>query len=175
MVEESGKGPEGSELPPCMMYVDKEGAWFHKGAPIIHRELLVLFYQCIRLDEESRYIIKFKDQVCRLDVEDTPFVILRTDFVPAGCDGEAERFVLHLIDHTKEDLVPESLSIGPDHVLYCKVKGEQFPARFSRPSYYQIAEYIQEELNTDRYFLYLNKKKYYVEKRPKGRFAPKSH
>jgi hypothetical protein len=175
VVGERDKGVKDPELPPCMMYVDKEGAWFHKGAPIIHRELLVLFYQCIRLDEEGRYIIKFKDQVCRLDVEDTPFVILRTDFVPAGPDGEAERFVLHLIDHTKEDLVPESLSIGPDHVLYCKVKDKQFLARFSRPSYYQIAEYIHEEQSTDRYFLYLNKKKYYVKKLPKGSFAPKHH
>jgi len=163
MVEESGKGPQGSEVPPCMMYVDKEGAWFHKGAPIIHRELLVLFYQCIRLDEEGHYIIRFKDQICRLDVEDTPFVILRTDFVPPRHDGEAERFVLHLIDQSKEDLVPESLSIAPDHVLYCKVKGGKFTARFSRPSYYQIAKYIQEESETGRYFLCVNKKKHYIE------------
>jgi hypothetical protein len=164
MVEKAGNGPEGADIPPCMMYVDKEGAWFHKGAPIIHRELLVLFYRCLSLDEKGRYIIKLKDQVCRLDVEDTPFVILRTDFVPARRGGGAERFVLHLIDQTKEDLVPESLSIGPDHVLYCKVKGEKFPARFLRPSYYQIAEYIEEEHETERYFLYLNKKKYYIEK-----------
>ena len=167
MVEESGKGPQGSEVPPCMMYVDKEGAWFHKGAPIIHRELLVLFYQCISLDEEGHYIIRLKDQVCRLDVEDTPFVILRTDFVPARHDGEAGRFVLHLIDQSKEDLVPESLSIGPDHVLYCKVKGGKFTARFLRPSYYQIAEYIEEEPETGQYFLYLNKKKHYIEKNPR--------
>jgi hypothetical protein len=162
MVEESAKGQQGSEVPPCMMYVDKEGAWFHKGAPIIHRELLVLFYQCIRLDEEGHYIIRFKDQVCRLDVEDTPFVILRTDFVPPRHDGGTERFVLHLIDQSKEDLVPESLSIGPDHVLYCKVKGGKFTARFSRPSYYQIAKYIQEESETGRYLLCVNKKKHYI-------------
>ena len=175
MPEKAGNGPQGADIPSCMMYVDKEGAWFHKRAPIIHRELLVLFYRCLSLDEKGRYIIKLKDQVCRLDVEDTPFVILRTDFVPARRGGGAERFVLHLIDQSKEDLVPESLSIGPDHVLYCKVKGGKFTARFSRPSYYQIAEYIQQELNTDRYFLYLNKKKYYVEKRPEGHFAPTPH
>jgi hypothetical protein len=167
MVEESGTGLKGSEIPPCMIYVDKEGAWFHKGAPIIHRELLVLFYQCIRLDEEGDYIIRFKDQVCRLDVEDTPFVILRTDFVPADRDGKAERFVLHLIDQSQEDLVPESLSIGPAHVLYCKVKGGRFTARFSRPSYYQIAKHIKEDSETGRYFLCVNKKKHYIQENAK--------
>ncbi len=162
MPAKAGKGPEGADIPPCMIYVDKEGAWFHKGAPIIHRELLVLFYQCLSLDEEGRYIITLKDQVCRLDVEDTPFVILRADFVPARRDGQTERFVLHLIDQTKEELVPETLSIGPGHVLYCKVKAGEFAARFLRPSYYQIADYIEEEPETGRYFLYLNRKKYYL-------------
>jgi len=154
-----------------MMYVDKEGAWFHKGAPIIHRELLVLFYQCISLDEEGHYIIRFKDQVCRLDVEDTPFVILRTDFVPAGRDGGSERFVLHLVDQSREDLVPESLFIGPGHVLYCKVKGGQFTARFSRPSYYQIAKHIQEEPESGRYFLGVGHEKHYIKEKAKDVFS----
>jgi hypothetical protein len=145
-----------------MIYVDKEGSWFHKGAPIIHRELLLLFYQSLCLDERGLYIIKFKDQICHLDVADTPFVVLRTDFVPSGGAGQTERFILHLVDGTKEELAPETLSIGPDHVLYCKIRKCRFKARFSRPSYYQLARYVEEEPETGRYFLCLNGKKYYL-------------
>lgn len=150
------------EPPPCMIYVDKEGAWFHNGAPIIRRELVLLFYQALHLDEQGRYIIKLKDQVCRLEVEDTPFVVLRTVFVPACGDGKTDRFVLHLIDNTKEDLDPDTLSIGHNHVLYCKIRGKNFTARFSRPGYYQLAQHIQKEPDTDRYFISLNHKKYYL-------------
>jgi len=155
-------GPDHNETPPCMIYVDKEGCWFHKGAPIIHRELLLLFYQCLCMDEQGHYIIKFKDQVCRLDVEDTPFVVLRTDLVRAGKGGEKERFVLHLIDDTKEDLAPETLTIGADHVLYCAIREGKFRARFLRPSYYQLAQHFQQEPETGQYFLCVNDKKHYL-------------
>lgn len=162
MVDKPSIGHENPEPPPCMIYVDKDGAWFHKGAPIIHRELLLLFYRCLCADELGRYIIKFNDQVCRLDVEDTPFVILSTDFVRAGAEGEKNRFILHLIDDTKEELVLDTLMIGPDNVLYCKIRNGKFRARFSRPSYYQLAQHVEEEPGTGRYFICPNNKKYYL-------------
>jgi hypothetical protein len=151
------------EIPPCMIHVDKEGQWFHKGAPIIHGELLALFYKSIDVNDDEEYVIRFKDQVCVLDVEDTPFVIIRTDFVPRASDEGEDRFVLRLMGGIEEDLVPESLFIGASHVLYCKIRGGKFRARFSRASYYQLAEYFREEPKTGRYFLPLNDKKYYVQ------------
>lgn len=149
-----------------MIYVDKEGNWFHNDAPIIHRELLALFYKSLDVDEQGRYIIRFKQQVCLLDVEDTPYVIVRTDFVPASAPGDQDRFVLRLIDDSEETLAPETLWIGPEHVLYCKVRDGTLKARFSRPSYYQLGQYFQEEPETGRYFLSLNNTTYYIEKDP---------
>lgn len=166
MVDKPSRDQETPEPAPCMIYVDKEGSWFHKGAPIIHREILLLFYQCLSVDEQGHYIIRFKDQVCRLDVEDTPFVVLSTEFIRAGGDGEKNRFILHLIDDTKEELAPETLTIGPDHVPYCKIRGGKFRARFSRPSYYQLAQHVEEESETGRYFVCLNNKKYYLRQDP---------
>ena len=154
---------DNEDIPPCMIHVDKDGNWFHKGAPIIHRDLLVLFYQSLDVDEHGHYFIKFKDQVCRLDVEDTPYVIQAIDFVHGTTPGEKDRFVLHLIDNSKEDLVAGTLSVGPDHVPYCMIKGGKFKARFSRASYYQMASFIQEDQETGRYYLALNEKKYYLE------------
>jgi hypothetical protein len=154
---------ENEDIPPCMIYVDKDGKWFHKGAPIIHRDLLALFYQSLDVDEHGHYLIKFKDQICRLEVEDTPYVIQTIDFVPGTSPGEEDRFVLYLIDDSKEDLVAETLFVGPGHVPYCMIREGRFKARFSRASYYQIASHIQEETETGRYFVTLNKKKFYFE------------
>jgi len=108
--------------------------------------------------------LSFKDQVCHLDVEDTPHVIVRTDFVSGSSHGEEDHFVLRFTDDSEEDLDPKTLSIGPGHVLYCKLRNGKFKARFSRPGYYQLAQYFQEEPETGRFFLFLNEEKYYVEK-----------
>jgi hypothetical protein len=166
MSARENKGSGHKELPPCMIRVDKEGRWFHKGAPIIHRELLALFYKSLDVDEQGRYVISLKEQVCLLDVEDTPYVIVRTDFVPGSAHGGEDRFVLRLIDNSEETLAPETLWIGAEHVLYCKVRDQKRKARFSRPSYYQLGQYFQEEPQTGRYFLSLNNTTYYIEKDP---------
>jgi hypothetical protein len=145
------------------MFVDKEGQWFHHGAPIIHRELIALFYKCLSVDAKGRYLITLKSQVCHLDVEDTPFVIRRTDFVPSSSPSEKDRFVLHLIDNSKEVLDPQTLSIGRDHVLYCLIREGKFRARFLRQSYYQLAEYIEQDPETTRHFLLLNGEKHFMD------------
>ncbi len=148
--------------PPCMIFVDKDGTWFHKGSPIIRREFIRLFYKSLYMDKKGRYIIKFQDQVCRLDVEDTPFIVLRTDLVRAIKYGQRDGYVIQLIDGTEENLDPETLTIGANNVLYCRIRGQRFRARFSRPSYYQLAQHIQEEPEAGRYFLFLNGERYYI-------------
>lgn len=162
MSDRPNKSREYEEIPPCMIYVDKDGKWFHKGAPIIRRDLLSLFYKSLDVDAHGHYIIRFKEQVCRLDVEDTPYVILATDFVPSHSRGEKDRLVLNLIDNSQEDLVPETLWIGREHVPYCKIRNGKFKARFSRDAYYQLARHLEEDTESGRYFLGLNHKKYYL-------------
>ena len=157
---ENAQGEDG--IPSCLIYVDKEGRWFHKGAPIIHRGFLLLFYQSIRMDEQGRYLIEFHDQTCVLQVEDTPFVILRVSFVPRGGSEDREHFMLHLIDGTKEALNPQTLTVGDNNVLYCRIRNGQFKARFSRPSYYQLAQHIQEDQESGRFYLSLDGNTYFI-------------
>ncbi|MBI5605868.1 MAG: hypothetical protein HY879_21245 [Deltaproteobacteria bacterium] len=64
-------------------------------------------------------------------------------------------------DDSQEELDPETVRINAESILYCQVKKGQFPARFLRPAYYQIAEYIDEE-DTGGFVLLLNKKKYSI-------------
>jgi hypothetical protein len=147
--------------PPCMIYVDRDGSWFHKGNPIVHRGVLRLFYESLCRDEQGNYVLRLEDQVCRLEVEDTPFVVVGLDFVPAGRDGK-EFFILHLIDETQERLDPNTLCVGAQNVLYCKVRNGTFPARFSRAGYYQMAKYIEQSSQTGGFFLPLNGTQYYI-------------
>ena len=148
-----------NDLPPCLITIDKEGRWFHKGAEMIHREFIGLFYQHMAIDSLGRYIIEMGEDRCYVDVEDTPFVVRRAVFKEPDQDNN-ERFILFLSDDNQEELSPDTLFVGKGNVLYCKVKNRTFPARFNRAAYYQLGEYIKEE--NGKYFLALKGEKYII-------------
>jgi hypothetical protein len=147
------------DLPPCLIFIDKEGRWFHKGAEMVHREFIQLFYENMELDDVGRYIITIGNDRCYVEVEDTPFVIRQVRFEEGEQEG-LSRCMLYLSDDTWEMLRPDSLFIGPENVLYTRVKEGAFPARFLRPAYYQLAQNIEEEDGT--YVLPLNDGKYVI-------------
>lgn len=148
---------EDRNIPPCFILIDKEGRWFHKGAEMVRKDIVRFFYERIELDSLGRYVIRWGDERCYLDVEDTPFVVRKVHVTESGKGGG---FSLWLSDDKTEALDPETLSVGPGSVLYCRVKEGKFPARFLRPAYYQIAEFIQEE--GGEFYLPLNGLKYYI-------------
>ncbi|MBN2418221.1 MAG: DUF1285 domain-containing protein [Deltaproteobacteria bacterium] len=146
-------------IPPCMIYIDKSGKWFHKGLEMIHKGIVNEFYRSLSIGPSGEYLLIRGQEICFLEVEDTPFIITRAELNSAGKTGD-ERIILYLIDDTQEDLDPETLSIGDENVLYCRIKNNTFNARFSRAAYYQLAFHIKEE--GDKYYLPLNNKKYYI-------------
>jgi hypothetical protein len=139
-----------------LIYVDKDGNWFHKGTPMIHKGLIQLFYASLDLDRQGRYTIQFGDQTCLLEVEDTPFVIVETDFVPGKGRNDRAVFMLRLVDGSQEILDPETLFIGAENVLYCRIKVGKFRARFARGAYYQLTRYIEENPNGEGFVLSIN-------------------
>jgi len=147
------------DTPPCFIFIDKEGGWFHKGAEMVHRDIVRFFYEHIGMDSLGRYVIRWGNERCYLDVEDTAFVIQRVRFEE---DGGMQNFRLFLSDDTTENLNPETLFLGEENVLYCKVKQGSFPARFHRPAYYQLAEFVQED--EGRFYLPLNGEKHFIRK-----------
>ena len=146
-------------ISPCLIYIDKEGQWYHEGAEMIRRDFIRLFYQSLELDSQGRYLIRWNGKRCYLEVEDTAFVVKRVVY-KEGEDPGCGRFVLNLSDDSIEDLSPETLFVGLDNVLYCRVKGSVFPARFTRAAYYQLTMYIEE--SGGAYYLPLNGKKHQV-------------
>jgi len=142
-----------NDIPPCLIYIDKEGRWFHEGIEMIHREFIRAFYEKMEIDSSGRYIIAWGDELCYVEVEDTPFVVQRVVFQNRKQDNQAS-YILFLSNDSREDLRPDTLFIRKENVLYCKVKNQRFPARFTRAAYYELGEYIEEENGV--YYLPLN-------------------
>jgi hypothetical protein len=150
---------DANEILPCLIFINKEGRWFHKGTEMIHKAYIRLFYQNMTLDDQGRYLIQWAGETCYVEVEDTAFVVKRVSF-DAGRESEISRFMLTLSDDTKEALAPDTLYVGNDNVLYCRVKERCFPARFLRSAYYQLADHVIEEDGT--YVLPMNGKTYAI-------------
>ena len=126
------------DMPPCEIFINKEGRWFHHGAEIVRKDIIRLFYANMQRNSRGRYVLHWDGNICSVEVEDTAFVVRRVD-------KEQNAFCLYLSDDSVESLIPETLSVGRENVLYCTVKNGRFPARFTRAAYYQLAEHIEEE------------------------------
>ncbi|MFH1058677.1 MAG: DUF1285 domain-containing protein [Pseudomonadota bacterium] len=98
---------------------------------MIHPGILELIYESVRL-EDGVYLLRVGKQSCQLEVADTFHVVKSADLGP-------EAVTLALNDGSRQALDPASLWLNPAGVLYCRVKAGDFPARFLRQAYYQIA------------------------------------
>lgn len=146
-------------IPFCDIRIDRDGVWYFRGAVMFRKEIVNYFYEHLRLDEEGRYWIDLGHDCCVVDVEDTPFVV-RAVYRSRNENGDGERIDLLLCDDTLELLDPASLSMTEENIPYCSVRGGRFPARFSRPAYYQLAEHIEYDARRDAFYLSLNGQAY---------------
>ena len=85
------------------------------------------------------------------------YVLIPQPFPQAG-----EFIDILLTDDSLEELDLGTLYVGKENVLYCAVKNGRFPARFSRNSYYQLAEFIEQEEKEHSFFINLNNEKYLI-------------
>ena len=152
------------ELPPCGIFIDKEGDWYYRGNPMQRADIVSHLCQHLRREESSGlYIIQMGKQRCYLEVEDTPLVV--TSILPQREKEKEDQGELFLsIKHltTNQPLDPKSLWVGRENVLYCRVMKDTIPARFLRAAYYQLAEFICEDEEDHRFYLLLRGKRYYI-------------
>lgn len=161
-------GGEGRDIQSCDIRIDKEGVWFYRGAEMFRREIVNLFYQNLRRDKDGRFVIELGGERCYVEVEDTPFVVNSVYASDPGQERD-ETILLEMCDGTVEKLDPATLRVGRDNVMYCAVRGGEYVARFSRSGYYQLANHIDYEPETDRYFIKLNGRSYTIDTRPEGK------
>ena len=137
--------------------IDKEGVWYYNGAEMFRKEILDIFFQHLKRDEDGRYYIEMGREICYLKVEDTPIVVKS---VHDGTETGEQDLIIRLSDSNYEKINLESLRIGEDNVLYCDLY-RGFPARFTRAAYYQLAEKIQYD-DDNGYYIQANSRKYYI-------------
>ncbi len=136
--------PDGEEIAPCLIYIDKDGKWFHGGVEMVRRDFVLSFFRQMELDDAGRYIILWGGKRCTVDVEDTAYVVRGVSHQSKE-DGSPMKFKISLSDDSEEELMPHTLYLGNDNVLYCRVKNGAFPARFNRAAYYQLAAHVATE------------------------------
>jgi len=145
--------------------IDKEGVWYYKGALMFRKEILSVFFEHLRIDECGKYLIELGEERCYLDVEDTAYIVAAVYQTQLPDNGRAQIDIL-LSDDSCEKLEMQSVYVGRDNVLYCRVKEGKFTARFARNSYYQLAEFIEQSENGNHYFINLNGEKYIISETP---------
>jgi hypothetical protein len=145
---------------PSGIHVDQEGDWYYLGDKITRQDILELFLTNLHLLPGGSLVVDWMGQRCSIEVADTPFIVSRVDRIELG-DEKGEEIVIylrHLPIH--EVLDPSTLTVGEGNILYCSIRNGQFRARFSRPAYYQLASWIEEDPNTATYYLELNGSQY---------------
>ena len=112
--------------------LDGEGRFWHDGARVDHPALERALRSWIaRHPDDGQLILTNGYDWCYFRADDAPFV------VTALHDGAAPTLVL--FDDTEEPLDPDTLAVGADGVVYARVKGGAFEARFSRHAQTQLA------------------------------------
>ncbi len=115
-----------------------DGRWYADGQPIANPRIADLFSRHVRRAPDGGYILHIGPETAPIIVDDTPYVVIGTR---SGGEGG---IAVELNDGSIEALDAESLQVGPANVLYCRVKGGTERARFLRPAFYQMAQYIEE-------------------------------
>ena len=141
--------------------IDKEGRWYYNGAHMFRKDIVKLFFENLKQDEEGRYLIEWKGERCYLSVEDTAYVVIAL-YKTRNPRTNREQVEILLNDDSCEILDMKTVFVGDENVLYCRVKNGRFLARFSRKAYYQLADFIEPPDAEDCFFITLNGERYYI-------------
>ncbi len=140
--------------PTRKIHFGKDGWWYANDERIQNQRINKLFSQCLQKNARGEYEIVLGRDRARVEIEDTPYVVTQVA-------GDPERgFTLRLNDESEERLSPHTLAIGANDVLYCQVKGQGHAARFLRPAYYQLTQYVQPAATGEGFVLQIGETTY---------------
>jgi len=127
-----------------------DGRWYADDEPVTHARLARFFTRHLRRSASEGYEIWVDERYhAGVEIEDTAYVVtavsgdLSADTGASLTDG-CRGFIIRLNDDTTEPLAADTLEVGTANVLYCCVKGGTERARFLRPAYYDLAQFIEE-------------------------------
>jgi len=137
--------PDFYRLPPppgrsreSRIVLDELGRFWNGPALIDHEAMATAFASWIATHpDDGRLILTNGYDWTYFTVKDAPFFVRHVEGTPAGP-------VLRLFDGTEELIDPATVTISDAGVLYARVKGGRFEARFSRAAQAQMVDAIVE-------------------------------
>jgi uncharacterized protein len=110
-----------------------DGSWYTDDERIDNPRIASLFSRSIKRNPDGSYYLQVAEERAPITVEDTPYVVKSVH------NDDRGGFIVVTNDDEHEPLDPETLEVGRDNVLYCRVKGGAFRARFLRTAYYHLS------------------------------------
>lgn len=131
----------------------RDGVWYADDQPIENARIGDLFSRHVRRGDGDTYVLEIGPERVPIEVEDTPYVVVAARF------DERDGVTVELNDQTAEPLAVEGIEVGPNDVVYCRVKGGAERARFLRPAYYDVAGHAV-EAEPGRFVLRVGEREY---------------
>jgi hypothetical protein len=121
--------------------VDRDGRIFHDGTEIVDPAVLRFFLRAMTRTDDGRCLVLCQGERNWFEASDTPFVIQR---LRLGIDGGLLQDVeLCFSGDYREPLDPRTLETTRD-LLFCRVRGGAFRARFGRVAVQQLAPFLSD-------------------------------
>jgi hypothetical protein len=154
-----GDHPEFFRLPPppgrsreSKIVLDDRGRFWNGSFLIDHEAMTRAFASWIRRHpDDGRFILTNGYDWTYFTVKDAPFFV-------RGVHGVESGVALELFDGTIEPLDPTGVSVSGDGVLYARVKGGGYDARFLPPAQVQMTDFIDEGADGEPCLSILEKK-----------------
>ena len=121
--------------------VDRDGRVFHDGTEIVDPAVLRFFLRAMTRTDGGRCLVLCQGERNWFEAADTPFVVQRLRLTVE--DAALRAVELHFAGDYHEPLDPRTLEAERD-LLFCRVRGGLFRARFGRVAVQQLAPYLLE-------------------------------
>ncbi|HEY7250559.1 MAG TPA: hypothetical protein VIG37_08675 [Methylomirabilota bacterium] len=121
--------------------VDRDGRIFHDGTEIVDPAVLRFFLRAMTRTDDGRCLVLCQGERNWFAASDTPFVVQR---LRLSLEGSALQAVeLCFQGDYREPLDPATLESERD-LLFCRIRGGAFRARFGRVAVQQIAPFLMD-------------------------------
>lgn len=129
--------PEGRSRESSIV-LDRTGRFWHDGEPVEHANMARAFAKWIGVHpDDGRYILSNGFDWTYFTVVDVPYFVRGLSDV----DGAPH---IRLSDDSEEVLELDSLEVGADGAVYCRVKGGRFEAKFTPGAQTKLAPWLVE-------------------------------
>jgi len=131
-----------SDKQPADFRIDRNGMWFHDGAPIKRAALAKLFSdRALKIDENGNYWLQTPHEKYAVEVEDVPYIAI---------DYELRDNVMFFRTNMDEEIELRSDTTWEirNEIPYVEVRNGLF-AKLARSVYYNLVEEFGESFKSD--------------------------